>query len=130
MRSSEGTGAAFSKGIKRDSSKMAAGTLEFRPAIRTGGRTAARACKPSVLVLRTVKSFTVLSVRERSSGNSEATMPHNRRQTSDATRIFRILVLASIDFQRLHQVIRLSPIIINVNRLLDEPTSRSCGPVA
>jgi hypothetical protein len=37
IRSSEGTDAAFSNGIKRDSSKMAAGTLEFRSAIRTGG---------------------------------------------------------------------------------------------
>src|SRR5260370_40791349 len=32
--------------------------------------------------LRTVKSFAVLSVRDRSSGNSPATIPHNSRHTN------------------------------------------------
>jgi|SRR5580704_6758254 hypothetical protein len=95
---------------------MAAGTLEFISAIRTGPRASGRAPKPSVFVLRSVKSFAVLSVRDRSSGNSEATIPHNRSETSDATRIFRILVRANTVLQPMDHLIYLLRIRINGNR--------------
>ena len=116
MKSSEGIGAAFSNGIRGECSKVVAGTLEFMSAIRTGPRASGRACKPSVFVLPTVKSFAVLSVRDKSSGNSEATILHNRMESSDAARIFRILVRASIILQLMEQVIRLFRIINNGNR--------------
>ena len=113
MRSSKGAGAAFSNGTRRDGSKMAAGTLEFMSALRTGPRAPGRACKPSLFVLRAAKSFEVLSVRVRSSGNSEATTPHNRMESSDQTRSFRVLVRANTILQPLEQVIRLLRIRIN-----------------
>src|SRR5580692_6999465 len=92
---------------------MAAGTLEFMSAIRTGPRAPGRARKPSVSVLRAAKSFEVLSVRVRSSGNSEATTPHNRMDSSDQTRSFRVLFRANTILQPLEQVIRLPRIRIN-----------------
>ena len=70
------------------------GPPEFISQSRKG--VSARARKPSVIVLWTVKSFEVLSVRVRSSGNSEATIPHNRRATKEVTRIFRTVVRATI----------------------------------
>src|SRR5579864_3577995 len=92
---------------------MAAGTLEFMSALRTGPRAPGRACKPSLFELRAAKSFEVLSVRVRSSGNSEATTPHNRMESSDQTRSFRVLVRANTILQPLEQVIRLLRIRIN-----------------
>ena len=42
--------------------------------------------------LRTVKSLAVLSVNDKSSGNSAATMPHNSRGTTARSSIFPNLV--------------------------------------
>jgi hypothetical protein len=96
----DGTYSSFSNG--RACKKTTAGarvpesTLEagrcFLAASRTGEATG--------LVLTTVKSFVALSVRDRSSGNSPATIPHNSDTTTAVTKILPIS-LRSRDIVRL-----------------------------
>jgi hypothetical protein len=65
---------------------VVAGILRF---ISAAGRLLActRTGKAIDLVRTTVKSFVALSVRDRSSGNSPATIAHNSRQTTAVRRI-------------------------------------------
>ncbi len=81
MKWSNGANSIFSGETARLKSESCVGLLNFMVAFRTflaPSRTGAT----SGFALRIVKSFAVLSVRERSSGNSEAKIPHNRRLTS------------------------------------------------
>jgi hypothetical protein len=84
----EGIGTASWKGLRCEKSEMVA----IMPALvsDTARRLFActRICSAIDLVRTTVKSFVVLSVRDRSSGNSPATIAHSSRQITAATRIF------------------------------------------
>jgi hypothetical protein len=83
---SEGTNSAFSNGLSRENKTSGAGAESLsaiRPlwlAFRRTGGTTERAP-------RTVKSFVALSVRDKSSGSSPATIPHNSRHSNARARI-------------------------------------------
>ena len=90
MKTSEGANSAFSNGARRENNKLGAGAalstirtclLAFR---RTGGTTERAP--------RTVKSFVALSVRDKSSGSSPATIAHNSRHSNARARILPILI--------------------------------------
>jgi hypothetical protein len=84
---------------------MDPGGLESISAIRKGPP-ARKIRKTIVFALRTVKSFAVLSIRDRSPGNSEETTPTNRRQTSVGRRIiFPIFVRVDMILQLASQFI-------------------------
>ena len=91
MKSFEGGNAVFSNGFRCEKREVGAEMLKSISVIRTCRLTSGRARKTTIFALLTVKSFAVLSVRERSSGNSAPTMPHNRRKTSTETRILPML---------------------------------------
>jgi hypothetical protein len=82
-----GIEAASWNGLRCEKSTVVAGMLRF---ISVAGRLLActRTGKAIDSVRTTVKSFVALSVRDRSSGNSPATIAHNSRQTTAVTRIF------------------------------------------
>jgi hypothetical protein len=61
---------------------------ESRFVIRTCLTAAGRASKTGEFVPRTVKSFAATSVRDSSSGNSVATIPHSKMASSTGTRNF------------------------------------------
>jgi len=88
---SEGTNSAFSNGLSRENKKSGAGAESLsaiRPfwlAFRRTGGTTERAP-------RTVKSFVALSVRDKSSGSSPATIPHNSRHSNARARILPMLI--------------------------------------
>ena len=84
---------------------MDPGGLESISAIRKGPPAAGKIRKTIVFALRTVKSFAVLSIRDRNSGNSEETMPTSRRQTSAGRRFFPILVRLDMILQPASQLI-------------------------
>ena len=87
---------------------MNPGWLESISAIRKGPPAAGRIRETTVFALRIVKSFAVLSVRDRSSGNSEETMPSNTTKTSIGTSIFPILIRGDAILQPLGEVIHLT----------------------
>ncbi len=88
---SEGTKSAFSNGLSRENKKSGAGAESLsaiRPfwlAFRRTGGTTERAP-------RTVKSFVALSVRDKSSGSSPATIAHNSRHSDARATILAILI--------------------------------------
>ena len=105
MESSEGNNGVFSSRLRRKSIEEGVRTLESTSVIRTRRLASGRECETAVFALPTVKSFAVLSVRERSSGNSAATMPHNRKEIRTGTRILPILIRADAILQPLGEVI-------------------------
>jgi hypothetical protein len=105
MESSEGNNGLFSSRLRHKSIEEGVRTLESTSVIRTRRLASGRKRETAVFALQTVKSFAVLSVRERSSGNSAPTMPHNRRRTDTETRIFPILIRADDIMQPLGELI-------------------------
>jgi hypothetical protein len=97
MNRSEGTNAAFSDVLRREKSASNAGILKtftvFGMSVATW-----RAGETNGLALLIVKSFAVLSVRERSSGNSELTTTHSSRVASAATSIFPAVLSVNISY--------------------------------
>jgi hypothetical protein len=91
MKTSEGTNCAFSNGLKRENNKLDAGT-ESLSAIRTCLLVFRRTVGTTERAPRTVKSFVALSVRDKSSGNSPATIPHNSRHSKARARILPMLI--------------------------------------
>ena len=91
IKMSEGTNSAFSNGLPRENKKSGAGAESLsaiRPfwlAFRRTGGTTERAP-------RTVKSFVALSVRDKSSGSSPATIAHNSRHSNARARILPKLI--------------------------------------
>ena len=108
MRSSEECGAAFLNGIRLGEYNVDPGWLESISAIRKGPPADGKMRATTILVVGTVKSFAVLSTRDRCSGNSEETMPINRRETSTERKIFPTLVRADMTLQSANQL-RLIP---------------------
>jgi len=97
MKSSKGGNAAFSNGFKCEKREVGAEMLTSISGIRTCRLASGNARKTTIFALLTVKSFAVLSVRDRNSGNSAATTPHNSRHTkTDATVLPRPIRLLTI----------------------------------
>jgi hypothetical protein len=86
MQRSEGTNSAFSDVLRREKSESNA---EILKSFAVFGMSVAswRTGDTNGFTLLIVKSFAVLSVRERSSGNSEFRTTHNSRVASAATNI-------------------------------------------
>ena len=105
MESSEGNNGVFSSRLRRKSIEKRVRTLESTSVIRTRRLASGRECETAVFALQTTKSFAVLSVRERSSGNSAPTMPHNRRKTNTETRTFPGLIRVDDIMQPLGELI-------------------------
>ena len=111
MRSSEECGVAFSNEIRVEEYNVDPGWLESTSAIRKGSPVAGKTRITTVFVVGAVKSFAMLSTRDRRSGNSEETMPINRRETSTERRIFPILVRVDMILQPVnHVILILNPI--------------------
>jgi hypothetical protein len=91
MRRSEGANSVFSSAPRRSKGRSCVELLKFIAAFRTilavweTGQTKESA-------LRTVKSFAALSVRERSSGNSEATIAHSSRLTNAMPSVLTVMI--------------------------------------
>ncbi len=121
----DGTYSTFSNGRARKKTiagaRLPESTLEagrcFLAASRTGEATG--------LVLTTVKSFVALSVRDRSSGNSPATIPHNSNTTTAATKNLPIL-LRSRDIVRLYAGI-LAPLLSKDNKCCPKGSGFATG---
>jgi hypothetical protein len=105
MESSEGNNGVFSSRLRRKSVEEGVRTLESTSVIRTRRLESGRECETAVFALQTVKSFAVLSVRVRSSGNSAPTMPNNRRKSNAERRIFPILIRADDIMQPIGKLI-------------------------
>jgi len=88
---SEGTNAAFSNGLSRENKKSDAGA-ESLSAIRPFWLTFRRKGGTTERAPLTVKSFVALSVRDKSSGSSPATIPHNSRHSNARARILPMLI--------------------------------------
>jgi hypothetical protein len=88
----EGIDAASWNGLRREKSRVAAGMRAFISAVGQRLLACTRTGKAINLVRTTVKSFAALSVRDRSSGNSPTTIPHNSRKATAITRILPIRV--------------------------------------
>src|SRR4029077_9086685 len=97
MKSSKGGDAAFSKGFKCEKREVGAEMLRSISIIRICRLASGDARKTTIFALLTVKSFAVLSVRDRNSANSAAPTPHNSRHTkTDATVLPRPIRLLTI----------------------------------
>jgi len=92
MKSFAGANGAFTEGCKREKGGSGAGLLENEPTLATGLLAPRRTGEAKSFVLQTAKSFDVLSVRDRSSGTSVATIPHSRSKASAGNRILPIRV--------------------------------------
>ena len=79
---SEEANVSLSNGLQRKKGKSLAETFEFKAANRGGALAERWIVETEEFTLRTVKSFAVLSVRDRSSGNSAAIIPHKSRHTN------------------------------------------------
>jgi hypothetical protein len=91
MKTSEGTNSAFSNGLRCEKNKLGAGA-ELLTAIRTRLLAVRRTRGTTECALRTVKSFEVLSIRDKSSGNSPSTIAHISRHTNARARILPTLI--------------------------------------
>jgi hypothetical protein len=106
MKRSEGTNAAFSDVLRREKSESNAGILK---SFAVFGMSVAswRTGDTNGFTLLIVKSFAVLSVRERNSGNSELRTTHNSRVASAATNIPAKILRLGILIQPASGLIRL-----------------------
>jgi hypothetical protein len=119
---SEGIDAASWNGLRSEKSKVVA---EMLPFISAAGRLLActRTGKAVDSVRTTVKSFVALSVRDRSSGNSPATIPHNSRQTTAVTRILPTCV-------RLCAIVKLAALYTSPETIVIGKSDRRPQPYA
>jgi hypothetical protein len=99
----EGANSAFSGEPRRPKSKSCVELLNFMVAFRTF-LALSRMEETNEPALRIVKSFAVLSVRERSSGHSEAETAHNSRLTNAIGSVLTIMVRHDIMRQTYHQI--------------------------
>ena len=92
MKRSDGTNSIFSGAPRRPKSKSGVELLNFMSAFWTLLALARTGETNESTTLRTVKSFAVLSLRERSSGNSEAQIAHSSTLTNATSRILTVLI--------------------------------------
>jgi hypothetical protein len=98
MKRTDGTNAGFSNAPTRENKKSSAGLLKSFSVFRTSVALWRRG-DTNGFSRHIVKSFVVLSVRERSSGNSELIIPHSTRVAnagrSILTAILRLDIIAN-----------------------------------